>query len=188
MVDNNVRVLTLPGWQGSGPQHWQTLWEQQYGYERVEQHDWQHPRRGDWQARLDEVVLSSERPVVLVAHSLGCLLVVAWAQFSRYTERVRGALLVAPPDVMQESLLHALPSWAPVPVQALPFPSTVVASRNDPYCTVSQAQRWANSWGSRWVDAGACGHVNAESGLGPWPAGHTLIEPWLRGGPSRLQE
>ena len=66
-------VLVLPGWQNSGPQHWQSLWEQRHGYQRVEQHDWQRPLRGDWIARLEDVVLSHDEPVVLVAHSLGCI-------------------------------------------------------------------------------------------------------------------
>ena len=52
-----TRVLLLPGWQNSGPSHWQSLWEHLYGFTRVEQDDWLWPRRGDWMARLDEVVL-----------------------------------------------------------------------------------------------------------------------------------
>ena len=59
-------VLVLPGWQNSGPQHWQSLWEQRYGYVRVDQHDWDKPRRGDWVARLEEVLLTRDEPAVLV--------------------------------------------------------------------------------------------------------------------------
>ena len=72
-------VLLLPGWQNSGPQHWQSLWEQRYGYVRVDQHDWERPLRGDWITRLEEVLLTRDEPAVLVAHSLGCSLVAAWA-------------------------------------------------------------------------------------------------------------
>ena len=54
----------LPGWEGSGPRHWQTLWEQRHHYRRVEQHDWSRPLRGDWLARLEDVVLSCEEPAV----------------------------------------------------------------------------------------------------------------------------
>ncbi|HEU6456420.1 MAG TPA: alpha/beta hydrolase, partial [Roseateles sp.] len=67
---NSERVLLLPGWQNSGPDHWQSRWERRYGDRRVEQHDWDWPRRGDWMARLDEVLLESEVPAVLAAHSL----------------------------------------------------------------------------------------------------------------------
>ena len=85
-------VLILPGWEGSGPKHWQTLWEQRHGYRRVEQHDWTTPLRGDWVARLEDVVLSCDEPAVLVAHSLGCILTAAWAAASKNTQRVKAAL------------------------------------------------------------------------------------------------
>ena len=65
------QVLLLPGWQNSDADHWQSRWEQRYGYTRVQQHDWQRPLRGDWSIQLQEAVLESEREVVLVAHSLG---------------------------------------------------------------------------------------------------------------------
>ena len=76
---NSSNVLLLPGWQNSGPRHWQSLWEREHGYTRVDQHDWMRPRRGDWIARLEEVLLAQTGPAVLVAHSLGCHLVAAWA-------------------------------------------------------------------------------------------------------------
>ena len=177
--DAAPQVLILPGWQGSGPAHWQSRWEALHGYARVEQHDWQQPRRGDWLARLDETVIDSERPVVLVAHSLGCILVAAWARFSRHSAKVRGALLVAPGDVEQPDLAPALPGWAPILLDPLPFPSLLVASRDDPYCRFERAGQLAQAWGSRLVDAGPRGHLNADSGLGDWPEGHALLQPWL---------
>ena len=76
---NPSAVLILPGWQNSGPLHWQSRWEAAHGFQRVEQHDWLRPLRGDWTARLEEVLLGLNEPAVLVAHSLGCLLVAAWA-------------------------------------------------------------------------------------------------------------
>ena len=90
-------VFLLPGWKNSGPDHWQSRWAAEYGYARVEQHDWMHPLRGDWAARLEEVLLENavagsatgSDGAVLVAHGLGCLLVAAWAAHSRNTHRVR---------------------------------------------------------------------------------------------------
>ncbi|MFT3718696.1 RBBP9/YdeN family alpha/beta hydrolase [Pseudorhodoferax sp.] len=170
-------VLTLPGWQGSGPGHWQTLWEARHGDLRVEQHDWMQPRRGDWLARLDEVLLSlpPARPVLLAAHSLGCIQAAAWAAHSRLTGRVRGALLVAPGDVEREDLRHALPGWAPVVRQRLPFRAILAASRDDPYCSFDKARTLADAWGADLRDMGAHGHLNADSGLGEWPAGRALL-------------
>ena len=156
--------------------HWQSLWQTQHGYQRVEQHDWQRPLRGDWIARLEDVVLSCDESVVLVAHSLGCLLVAAWASHSRHTHRVKAALLVAPADVTQEALRPVLTSWSPITLQPLPFQCTVVASQDDPYCSQARAQGFAAAWGATWVDAGAAGHVNADSGLGDWPQGQALLQ------------
>ncbi len=175
------QVLILPGWQNSGAEHWQSRWEALHGYERVDQHDWMTPRRGDWLARLDEVVIShAGTPVVLVAHSLGCVLAAAWARYSRHTASVRGALLVAPGDVDQPDLAAVLPGWAPIVRERLPFPSVLVGSQNDPYCARARAEELAHHWGSRWIDAGAVGHINAESGLGDWPQGHALLQDWLK--------
>ncbi len=125
-------VLILPGWQSSGPLHWQSRWEALHGYRRVEQHDWLRPLRGDWIARLEEVLLARAVPVWLVSHSLGCLLVAAWAAHSRQTARVAGALLVAPADPELPALRPLLRSWAPVQQTRLPFPALLLGSSNDP--------------------------------------------------------
>ena len=172
-------VLVLPGWQNSGPDHWQSRWEASNGYHRVDQHDWMRPKRGDWIARLEEVLLGCDEPAVLVAHSLGCLHVAAWASHSRNTARVKAALLVAPGDAEREDMRPQLPTWSPIPLQRLPFPSVLVGSHNDPYCSFERAQAFASAWGSRFVDLGNAGHINADAGLGDWPTGHALLTELL---------
>ena len=172
---NPSNVLTLPGWQNSGPAHWQSLWEAAHGYQRVEQHDWMQPLRGDWIARLEEVILDSDEPVVLVAHSLGCILTAAWAAHSRNIHRVKAALLVAPPDVDREEVRQLLTSWAPVPMQRLPFASVLLASSRDPYCRPDRAREFAAAWGADFADVGPLGHLNADSALGDWPEAHEKL-------------
>jgi predicted alpha/beta hydrolase family esterase len=147
--------------------------------ERVEQHDWMRPLRGDWIARLEDVLLAQTGPSVLVAHSLGCLLVAAWASHSRNTHLVQGALLVAPGDPEREELRAALKSWWPVPLQRLPFNSILVGSTSDQYCTFERAQQFANAWGAQFVNYGARGHINSESNLGDWPEGYALLQPLI---------
>lgn len=168
-------VLVLPGWQNSDAAHWQTRWEQRHGYRRVEQNDWHWPRRGDWMARLEEVLLAAPQPCWLVAHSLGCQLVAAWAAHTRHADRVRGALLVGPPDTEREDMPPQLHSWRPVVRQRLPFPATVVISTDDPYCAAQRAGAMAQDWGATLVVAGALGHLNSESGLDDWDVGHQLL-------------
>jgi predicted alpha/beta hydrolase family esterase len=181
------RYLILPGWQSSGPVHWQSRWEALYGDVRVEQHDWMRPLRGDWIARLEDVLLAQSGPSILVAHSLGCLLTAAWASHSRNTHLVTAALLVAPGDPEREELQGVLKSWTPVPLNRLPFRSILLGSQNDPYCSFARAQQFADAWGSELVDFGAGGHLNAESGLGDWPAGRAQLKR-LSGAPSRMPQ
>ena len=170
-----MRVLLLPGWQNSGPSHWQSRWETLFGDHRVEQHDWDWPRRGDWMARLDEVVLQSDAPTLLAAHSLGCQLVVSWAAHSQHTGRVKGTLLVAPPDTEREDTPPQLHNWRPICRSRLPFPSIAVISSNDPFCSLERGTRMAADWGASAVMAGPRGHLNADSGLGDWLEGRELL-------------
>ena len=173
-------VLVLPGWENSGPRHWQSIWEQRHGYRRVEQHDWMKPLRGDWVARLEEMVLDCDEPAVLVAHSLGCILVAAWAAHSRHTHHVKAALLVAPGDVEQPAIREQIPTWSPIALQRLPFASVLLASRNDPYCAFDRARGFAQAWGAQFMDYGDCGHINADSGLASWPEGHVLLQDLMK--------
>ncbi|MGI4779324.1 MAG: RBBP9/YdeN family alpha/beta hydrolase [Janthinobacterium lividum] len=180
-------ILILPGWQNSDAIHWQSRWEAVHGDRRVEQHDWLRPLRGDWSARLEEEVIAAKTPVVLVAHSLGCILVAAWAAHSRHTGKVRAAFLVAPGDVEREDLRQMIPGWAPIVRQRLPFPSLLVAADNDPYCTAVRSRQMAADWGNRFVDWSDLeasgergGHLNSESGLGDWPTGRALLNELVR--------
>jgi uncharacterized protein len=170
-----TRVLLLPGWLNSDAAHWQSRWETLHGHRRVEQDDWLWPRRGDWMARLDEVLLADPEPAVLVAHSLGCQLVAAWAAHSQHTARVQAALLVAPPDTERADMPPNLFNWRPIARTRLPFPSELVYSDDDPYCAPAQSLRMAVDWGSGHTAIGARGHINGESGLGDWPAGIKLL-------------
>ena len=174
------RILLLPGWQSSGPDHWQSRWAVQHGYYRVEQHDWMRPLRGDWSARLEETVVDADGPVVLVAHSLGCLLTAWWAAHSPNAHRVQGALLVAPGDVERPDLAAQIRGWAPIARRPLPFPALLVGSRNDPYCSFERAESLAQAWGARFIDGGERGHLNAESGLADWPEGQALLHTLLK--------
>ncbi len=186
-MDN--KILILPGWFDSGPTHWQSHWERQHGYERVVQHDWQWPLRGDWVTRLEEAILAqpAEQPVVLVAHSLGCHLVAAWAALSRHTARVRGALLVAPPDLAQAGFPAELHSWRRFEGARLPFAAICITSSNDPVDQAQAGAGMAAAWGARHVPAGALGHINGDSGLGAWEDGHLQLLGLLQQGANHGQ-
>ena len=174
-MTDRLRVLLLPGWLDSGPAHWQSRWEAQHGDTRVVQSDWLWPKRGDWMARLEEVLLEDDRPALLAAHSLGCQLVAAWAAHSRHTARVVGALLVAPPDIEREDMPPNLLPWRPIVRARLPFAALVVTSSDDPFCASERSAQMAREWGAQVVTIGVRGHINGESGLGDWPEGRALL-------------
>lgn len=174
-----VTTLILPGLQSSGPEHWQSYWERRDPTcQRVEQAEWDAPRCADWVRRLDAVVASTPGDVVLVGHSSACAMLAHWAAAASLdtVRRVRGALLVAPSDPEGANFPRGPSGFAPMPMSPLPFRSTVVASENDAYVSLEQAQAYAGAWGSAFVNAGTAGHINSASGLGDWPAGRALLE------------
>jgi predicted alpha/beta hydrolase family esterase len=169
------KVLLLPGWQGSGKNHWQTIWQRRFGDTLVEQADWSWPRRGDWMSRLDDVVSQGSDALVLAAHSLGCQLIASWASHSKHASQVACAMLVAPPDTERDDMPPQLFNWRPISLAALPFPSTIVVSTDDPYCSVERSALFCTAWQSEPVVVGPCGHINAESALDDWPEGRQIL-------------
>ncbi len=175
-----MRVLTVPGYTGSGPEHWQSLWERSRPeFRRVEQRDWDEPRRAEWVATLDAAIRSDSTPVYLVAHSLGCITVAHWAH-EHPSLQVQAALLVAPADVEKEGFRAVVEDFCPIPLQPLPFPSVLVASSDDPYLPPFRARALAHAWRSELVEVGAKGHVNTAAGFGPWPEGERLLAELIR--------
>ena len=168
----STSIIIVPGWRDSGPGHWQTLWAERLPQAwRVVQDDWHTPTRSAWVARLEETVLEQPGPVVIVAHSLGCITTAHMKPEA--AARVRGALLVAPADPERRAVLS---DFAPVPYAALPYRSILVASSNDPYCPIRLAGAYARAWGSEFVRLQNAGHINVDSGHGEWPLGRALLQ------------
>jgi predicted alpha/beta hydrolase family esterase len=178
----SASVLVIPGWNGSGAAHWQTIWERKYTrFRRVEQDNWSRPARRDWIAQIGADLDRAPSSTFLVAHSLGCLAVAHWAAAAgTKTDRIAGAFLVAPPWLTESDRCPAqLADFLPMPVQRLPFPSLLVVSEDDPYLPIEVAAPLASAWGAQLVDVGRQGHINVESGHGPWPAGEGLLRGFV---------
>lgn len=185
-TDRRPTILTVPGLMNSGPRHWQTIWEAELpDCRRVELGRWDAPHRNSWISNLGHAIGRVDGPVVLAAHSLGCHAVAWWAAFEcqEWSEKIIGALLVAPPELDSGVADPRLRSFGPVPKALLPFPSIVVASRNDPYISINRARLLAQFWGSHFVDAGDTGHINADSDLGHWDYGQLLLSSFTGGPP-----
>ena len=164
----DYRVLVVPGLHGSGAAHWQTRWEQLYPtFERVEQDDWNTPDLPRWSQRMVQTLGSSSKPVLIVAHSFGCLTTLQAANdnATRGCFNLAGALLVAPADPEKFGVADVLRD------ARLPCPAIVIGSTDDPWMASHRAAYWADSWGCGFLNAGALGHINAESQLGDWEQG-----------------
>lgn len=171
-MNSTPRIVIVPGWRNSGPGHWQSLWAACLpDARRVQQEDWLVPQRQAWVQALEREVLADARPVVLVAHSLGCITAVHMGPEA--ASRVQGALLVAPADPERRAQLS---DFAPVPYAPLPYRSVLVASSNDPYCPIRRAGAYARAWGSEFVRLQNAGHINVDSGHGEWPLGRALLQ------------
>jgi predicted alpha/beta hydrolase family esterase len=167
-----ARIIIVPGWRDSGPGHWQSLWADQLpGAVRVQQDDWITPSRSAWVASIARTILDQPGPVVIAAHSLGCIAITHLPP--KATERIQGALLVAPADPERRGVLA---DFAPVPYQPLPYRSIIVASSNDRYCPVRTAGAYARAWRSEFVRLQMAGHINVEAGFGAWPLGLALLQ------------
>lgn len=165
-------IVIMPGWRDSGPGHWQTLWAERLpAARRVVQDDWITPVKKSWVERLAATIMEAPGPVILAAHSLGCIAAVHLPPPA--AARIRGALLVAPADPTRRG---ALADFAPVPSQPLPYRSILVASTNDPFCPVRLAGAYARSWGCEFVRVPNAGHINVESGHGEWHLGLALLQ------------
>lgn len=175
-----VAYVIIPGIDGSDEQHWQSLWEREWGTSavRISPASWSEPDLNDWvgalQAAYDTASLQDDS-VVLVAHSLGCWAASQWLR-KNPLPLPAGVLLVAPPDPHGPEFPHeAAATFAGLSVQPLPCPAILVGSSNDPYCTEETAADLAARWSARWHLAGKCGHINSASGLGSWPQGRDLL-------------
>ena len=173
----NAHFLIQPGWQNSGPHHWQTLWEAQLGHAvtRVQQLDWMVPERSAWTASLEQAIRRTPAPVVILAHSIGCLAAI----FAIAAAPVAAVVLVAPADAERSGAPGTLHTFTPIPMTPLSLPALVVASDSDPYCTLERAEAFAQAWKADLEVVSGGGHINAETGFGPWTDGWLMVGAWL---------
>lgn len=178
MRNDSIRYLIVPGWQGSAEDHWQSHWQRSLPNSgRVEQADWMAPLCEDWVAALEQAIVSAAGPVILIAHSLGCMAVVHWAAHAprALLQQVQGALLVAPADVERPNCPPALRNFAPIPKAPLPFPCQVVGSDNDPAISAPRALELAREWGAEAGILTGAGHINVKSGHQCWEQGFAYL-------------
>lgn len=177
-----IRVLIIPGLNNSGDAHWQTWLQGQYkGAVRVNQQHWDRPDLDAWSARIGQVIARArpDSQWIAVAHSFGCLALAHYISSNARHQHetcsgIQAALMVAPADPIKFGLDQRLPQ------SGLGLASTVIGSENDPWMPLQRAQAWADRWGARFQNLGAAGHVNTESGYGPWPLARFKVDEMIR--------
>jgi predicted alpha/beta hydrolase family esterase len=171
-----TRYFIVPGLGNSGPQHWQTYFENSgTGFTRIQQQEWDAPTCEDWISTIEKYLEGEDLPnVVLIGHSLGSAAIVHWA--SKYKHIIKAAMLVAPSDPEAPHYTFPATGFAPLPLHPLPFSSVVVASADDVWVSLERATLFANSWGSKLVNLGNAGHINAASGHGEWVEGLEILK------------
>jgi len=168
-------ILILPGLGNSGPKHWQSLWQKEHNFTRIEQKDWDTPVCTDWIETINiEIKKHNPQEVILVGHSLACTTIAYWAQ--KFNIKIKGALLVAPSDTEADSYPAGTTGFTPVPLIKLPFNTITVISTNDFYVTTTRAEQFATAWGSKIANIGDAGHINVSSGFGEWEQGLHLLK------------
>jgi uncharacterized protein len=174
-MKTDINYLIIPGYGNSGPDHWQTYFENKLPNSfRVNQASWEEPLCDDWVKNIDDAVSKYDsETIVFVCHSLGCIALAHWA--SRFKAKVKGAFLVAVPDIENPYISLPLESFTPIPIDKLPFPSVMFGSSNDHWATLQRTQFFAEQWGSKLIIKENAGHINTDSGFGAWDEGLTFL-------------
>jgi len=170
-----IHYFTLPGLGGSDKEHWQSRFEKILpNCKRIEQINWDEPNKEEWIDTIDNAVKGYDlSKVVFISHSLGGIALSHWA--NTYNKKIKGALIVAPPNLDNVSTDIGLDSFLPVPKGKIDFPTLFIASSNDPWAELEASEQLAQSWGSEFVNVGNAGHINTDSGLGEWNEGLSLL-------------
>ena len=165
------RLVTVPGLHGSEGAHWQTWLERQLPKSRrVEQDDWDAPQLDAWAQSVADTVTSVRGPVILAAHSFGCLAAAHAIAQGLTGDAVAGVLFVAPASPDKFRFAGAFEP------RRLGVPSVLIASMTDPWMPFDQAMRLASQLGSAFVNLGDAGHINTAAGFGPWPRAKYFVD------------
>ncbi|SAK97101.1 alpha/beta hydrolase [Caballeronia temeraria] len=174
-----VTLVTVPGLYGSEDAHWQSWLEGEMpGARRVEQRDWSTPNLAIWSDAVRDVLAGIDGPVVIAAHSFGCLATAhalshpgaAHANIAH----VKGVLFVAPASPAKFRFAGAFNA------RRLDTLSLVVGSETDPWMPLDDARTLAQRLNSAFVNLGDAGHINTSAGFGPWPLAKHFVETLAR--------
>ena len=166
------KVLLVHGWGGSDFPHWQS-WlagEIAKDYSTVcfpKLQDTELPNKEAWAKQLKEH-LESFQPDIVICHSVANIL---WFHLCNEAklQKVKKLYLVAPPSL--QCNIEELQSFFPVDIPKDLYAQEVllIASTNDPYMTLQEAQKLQEDLGVEMKVLQNAGHINTDGGYGEWP-------------------
>lgn len=172
-----TNFLILHGLGGSTGGHWQEwlFHELKARGERVcfpQFPDWDRPRKAIWLAQLNDVMASipEKEKLVVIAHSLGCML---WIHYAAQClkRKVSKAILVCPPSRFLDE--EAIKDFFPLPENTSALAegadrTLIVTSSTDPFLPKNSVSQYFE-YGVPCLILPGMGHINVKSGYGPWP-------------------
>jgi predicted alpha/beta hydrolase family esterase len=166
------KVLLLHGWGGSDFPHWQSWLAGEIAKDYGEVcflkfSDFDTPKLDTWKQELLEK-LQSFQPDIVVCHSLANTL---WLHLCKDNslQEVQKLYLVAPPSL--ECKIDELSEFFPLstPKKLFAKDTLLISSTNDPYLSENEAHKLQKELQVKMKIIKNGGHLNAESGYGPWP-------------------
>ncbi|HEX3018983.1 MAG TPA: alpha/beta hydrolase [Chitinispirillaceae bacterium] len=176
---DTITIFTVPGLYGSGTRHWQTRWEKLYGFSRIEQNDWDNPEYSKWDKLFcQKLAESGSNQVILVAHSLGCHLILK--SFIHVNQWIKGIFFVAPPDLKSTTIKKDLYSFHIDTPYRVDVPAYLIYSENDPFASAEYSEKLGHIFGLHTINIGKHGHINSDSDIGNWDEGYALFKRLIR--------
>ncbi|MFF1571590.1 RBBP9/YdeN family alpha/beta hydrolase [Leifsonia sp. NPDC058292] len=120
-------------------------------------------------AQALEAAAADGRRVVVLAHSLACLLWLG-ARPRTADEAVERVLLVAPPAPAVVAGIPEIAAFAALELSASGAPTTIAASDDDPYCPEGAATAFGEPLGIPVTVIAGGGHLERTAGYGEWPS------------------
>jgi predicted alpha/beta hydrolase family esterase len=181
----SVPTVVVPGWNGSGPGHWQTWLEEQLHEAGRDTHrpdfaDVDHPDLAEWLSALRAALADLEADNFdVVAHSLGAVLWLHHVATTTDSPRAARVLLVSPPSPQTD--VADLAEFFPPPldidtVRRGADGTVLVAADDDPFLPEGIAAAYAVPLKIATTIVPGGGHLNLDAGFGEWPA----VLDWCR--------
>jgi uncharacterized protein len=172
--------VIVPGFNGSGPLHWQSLWESENpGFKRVEQSDWDNPEKNIWVEAFINCLETCQKPIIVIAHSLGVATFLHAYEKTNHLN-IAAAFLVAMPDVNKVGFPKEIVGFYSIPTNKLNLISYYIASENDHYISIDRSKEWADSIGSKFINVGKHDHIGTAANLGEWKEGQEILIQMLQ--------